>query len=311
MTSSQTLAVLATIVSAVFFVGGKVLLARYRMPWMELWRWSLVTSGVCGLICYAALGAPAVSWGLCLTAGCAGALAHIAANQAMSWGDATLLVPISGAKPIVLIPLLPLVLHREMPSDVTVACLVATLGVALTGLAPRRVHLHAPRPTAAFALMGFSLVLMGLSDVYGAKATEAAGPSLRYASIALWTATLGVIPGLTWVALAIREARRPAAERRAPPPNAVANRLRAVGLGVIFAVFIALLALAFTVAADPRLAVAEVSVVVAFRGVVAVLLVLALDRWFATGLEPLPWWVHALRLSGAVVLGVAVVLTYW
>jgi hypothetical protein len=44
--------------------------------------------------------------------------------------------------------------------------------------------------------------------------------------------------------------------------------------------------------------------------VVAVLVVLALDGFLRTGLEPLPRWVHALRLAGALVLGGAVMLAY-
>ena len=75
---------------------------------------------------------------------------------------------------------------------------------------------------------------------------------------------------------------------------------------MLFTAFIVALSLAIGLAADPALAVAEVNIVIAMRGVVAVLMVLALDRWMGMGLEPLPWWIHAIRMIGASVLAVAV-----
>ncbi len=293
---SVALAILATILSALFFVGGKLVMARYGMAWPSLWRWSLSATGACGLIAYLLLGAPALPWGWCIAAGVSGSVAHVCANQAMSWGDASLLVPISGAKPLILILLMPLLMGCSLPPGMVAACWLATVGIAIGGLAPRRVHHHSPHPGAAVALMAVACALMALSDVCGAKGMDQAGPSAKFAAIAIWNASMGLPPLLAWWPM-----------RRAETP---ANRLRALSLGVLFALFVAALALAFRFAPDPRLAVASVNVVVAFRGVVAVLMVLALDRFLATGLEPLPRWVHALRLTGAAVLGGAVVLAY-
>jgi hypothetical protein len=45
-------AVLGTILSAAFFVGNKVLMARYEMPWIEVWRWGLGCTSLCGLMVY-------------------------------------------------------------------------------------------------------------------------------------------------------------------------------------------------------------------------------------------------------------------
>ncbi len=293
---SFALALAATVFSALFFVGGKLLIARYHMSWLSLWRWSLLATGACGLAAYLALGAPALPWGWCIAAGVSGSLAHVCANQAMAWGDASLLVPISGAKPLILILLMPLLMGESLPPALVAACCLATVGIAIAGLAPRRVHHHAPHPGAAVALMSVACALMALSDVFGKLGMDGAGPGARLAAIAMWNASMGLPPLLAWWPLR--------------SPETSANRVRALALGVLFALFVATLALAFAYADDPRLAVASVNVVVAFRGVAAVLMVLALDRFMATGLEPLPRWVHALRLIGATVIGGAVVLAY-
>jgi len=48
-------AIAATVLSAAFFVGGKVVIAKHGMAWPALWRWTLMTTGVCGLIGWLAL----------------------------------------------------------------------------------------------------------------------------------------------------------------------------------------------------------------------------------------------------------------
>jgi drug/metabolite transporter (DMT)-like permease len=291
-----TFAIIATILSAAFFVGGKVVIARHGMAWQALWRWTLMTTGACGLIAWLALGAPALPWGWCLLAGLAGALAHVCANQALAWGDASVLVPVSGAKPLVMIPLVWLVFGTALPSGLIWACALATIGIALGGLGPVRRHRHAPHPRWGFSLMLSSIVLMTFSDLFGAKALVVAGPELRWATIAGWCMGLGVLPTLAWWTT--------------KRPEPLANIWRACGQGLLFTGFIAMLSLAIATGHDPGHAVAEVNIVIAFRGLVAVLLVLALDRWFATGLEPLPWWIHALRLGSAAVLAIAVIVAF-
>ncbi len=287
-----TFAIIATVLSAAFFVGGKVVIARHGMAWQALWRWTLMTTGACGLIGWLALGAPAVPWGWCLLAGVAGSLAHVCANQALAWGDASVLVPVSGAKPLVMIPLVWLVFGTALPPGLIWACALATIGIALGGLGPVRRHLHAPHPRWGFSLMLSSVVLMTFSDLFGAKALAVAGPELRWATIAGWCMGLGVLPALAWWTT--------------KRPEPLANIRRACMQGLLFTGFIAMLSLAIATGHDPGHAVAEVNIVIAFRGLVAVLMVLALDRWFATGLEPLPWWIHALRLGSASVLAGAV-----
>lgn len=286
------LAALATLLSAAFFVGGKVVLSRGQMTWPSLWAWTLLTTGGCGLVAWLGLGAPALPWGWCLAAGLAGALAHICANLALTWGDASLLVPVSGAKPLVLLALAPLFSGQPLPTALVQACWLATVGIALTGLAPRRIHHHARRPGIAFVLMMGAMTLMALSDLCGNEAMAQAGPAGRWAAMAGWNIALGILP-LGWLL-----ARR--------PRNARGPVLTACGLGVLFAVFIVTIASAFAAAPVPARAVAAVNVVVACRGVVAVLMVVALDRWLATGLEPIPRWVQAVRLAGAALLAAAV-----
>ena len=286
------LAALATLLSAAFFVGGKVVLSRGRMAWPSLWAWTLATTGGCGVVAWLGLGAPALPWGWCLAAGLAGALAHICANLALTWGDASLLVPVSGAKPLVLLALAPLFSGQPLPTALVHACWLATVGIALTGLAPRRIHHHARRPGTAFLLMMGAMTLMALSDLCGNEAMAQAGPTGRWAAMAGWNIALGILP-LAWLL-----GRR--------PRNARGPVLAACGLGVLFAVFIVAIASAFAAAPVPERAVAAVNVVVACRGVVAVLMVVALDRWLATGLEPIPRWVQAVRLVGAALLAAAV-----
>lgn len=302
------LAVAATILSAGFFVGGKVLIARHGMSWPALWRWTLVTTGALGTIGWLAQGAPMLPWGWCLLAGAAGSLAHVCTNQSLAWGDASVLVPVSGAKPLVMIPLLWLVFDKVMPPTLVYACGLATLGIALGGLGPVRRHVNAPHPRWGFALMLVSVVLMTLSDLFGAKALKVAGPDLCWPTIAGWCMSLGSIPLAACIIGWCRGRRFIPAQTAwaAGTPEPWANRLRAAGQGVLFTGFIVVLSLAFALAPDPALAVAEVNIVIAMRGVVAVLMVLALDRWLGMGLEPLPWWIHALRLLGASVLAVAV-----
>jgi drug/metabolite transporter (DMT)-like permease len=282
------------VLSAAFFVGGKVAIARHGMAWQSLWRYTLITTGVCGLVAWLALGAPALPWGWCLLAGAAGSLAHVCANQALAWGDASVLVPVSGAKPLVMVPLVLLVFGTPLPANLVWGCALATAGIALGGLGPVRRHRHAPHPRWGFSLMLGSVVLMTCSDLFGAKAMAVAGPELRWATIAGWCMGLGVIPLLAWWTTS--------------GTQSTANRLRACGQGLLFTAFIAMLALAIAFGDDPGAAVAQVNIVIAFRGVVAVLMVLALDRWLDAGLEPLPWWIHAFRLAGAAVLGGAVLV---
>jgi len=305
-----TFAILATVLSAGFFVGGKVLIAHHGMAWPTLWRWTLMTTGLLGTIGWLICGAPMLPWGWCLLAGAAGSLAHVCANQALAWGDASVLVPVSGAKPLVMIPLLWLVFDRMLPPTIAWACALATLGIALGGLGPVRRHLHAPHPRWGFALMLLSVVLMTLSDLWGTKAMQAAGPDLRWATIAGWCMSLGVIPvlvcGAGWfMGLGLIPPNRWWTTGK---PASFANRLRAMSQGVLFTSFIVMLSLAIVLSPDPALAVAEVNIVIALRGVVAVLMVLALDRWLGMGLEPLPWWIHVVRLLGAVVLAGAVMV---
>lgn len=306
-------AIAATILSAGFFVGGKVLIARHGMAWPSLWRWTLVTTGLLGTVGWLVQGAPMLPWGWCLLAGAAGSLAHICANQALAWGDASVLVPVSGAKPLVMIPLLWLVFGQVLPPDLIYACGLATLGIALGGLGPVRRHVNAPHPRWGFALMLLSVVLMTFSDLFGAKILVVAGPDMRWPAIAGWCMGLGSIPLLS--AVIISRPVRPLV-RSIPLPmwlipgksEPLANRMRAASQGVLFTAFIVTISLAFALAPDPALAVAQVNIVIALRGVVAVLMVLALDRWMGMGLEPLPWWIHALRLAGAAVLAGAVAL---
>lgn len=289
-------AIAATVFSAAFFVGGKVVIARHGMAWQALWRTTLLTTGFCGLLVWLALGAPMLPWHWCLLAGVTGSLAHVCANQALAWGDASVLVPVSGAKPLVMIPLVWLVFGTALPPGLMWACGLATLGIALGGLGPIRRHLHAPHPRWGFALMLASVVLMTLSDLFGAKALNEAGPELRWAVIAGWLMGLGFLPLLAWWIPRRREPR--------------VNHVRAVGQGLLFTGFIVVLSLALSTGGDPGLAVAEVNIVIAFRGLIAILMVLALDRWLATGLEPLPWWIHALRLGSAAVLAGAVAVAF-
>lgn len=291
-----TFAIIATVLSAAFFVGGKVAIARHGMAWPALWRWTLMTTGASGLIAWIALGAPALPWGWCLLAGIAGALAHVCANQALAWGDATVLVPVSGAKPLVMIPLVWLVFGTDLPAGLMWACGLATIGIALGGFGPVRRHINAPHPRFGFALMLGSVVLMTLSDLFGAKALEAAGPDLRWATIAGWCMGLGFLPLLAWWI------------PQRPEPRA--NQLRAIWQGLLFTGFIVVLSLALSTGSNPGLAVTEVNIVIAFRGLVAIVMVLALDRWLATGLEPLPRWIHAVRLLSALVLAGAVAVAF-
>jgi drug/metabolite transporter (DMT)-like permease len=255
-----------------------------------------MTTGACGLIGWLALGAPDVPWGWCLLAGAAGSLAHVCTNQALAWGDASVLVPVSGAKPLVMIPLVWLVFGTALPPGLMWACALATIGIALGGLGPVRRHINAPHPRFGFALMLLSVVLMTFSDLFGAKALTIAGPEHRWATIAAWCVGLGVIPTFAWWTT--------------KRPEPLANRVRAVYQGLLFTAFIVVLSLAFVTGADPGHAVTEVNIVIAFRGLVAILMVLALDRWLATALEPLPRWIHAVRLASAAVLAGAVAVAF-
>jgi len=296
-TATLALAMVVTLLSAIFFVGGKVVMARYSMPWTGLWAWTLIASAGCGLVAWLLLGAPPVMWHWCVMAGLAGALAHIAANLALSWGEASVLVPLSGAKPLVLLVLVPLISGQALPSSLLHASWLATCGIMLTSLSPRRVHRHALRPGVALVLMSVAVVLMALSDLCGRQGvaeTEAQGGH-RFAAIAMWNMGLGLLP------LAYLIAKRPSFPR--------AGVVASLGLGIIFSAFIATLAIAFAIAPDPAYAVASVNVVVATRGALAIVMVLAADRWLQLQLEPMPRWVHAMRFAGAVILVVAVALT--
>ena len=211
-------------------------MARYEIPWLSpggapsrppaFWDFW-----------YLALGAPPIPWRWCLAAGISGSLAHVASNQALSWGEASLLVPVSGAKPIALIALTPLLLARALPPGLAGACTMATAGIALSGIAPRRVHRHAPRPGLAFVLMGIATAMMAFSDVCGAAAVERAGHEHRLAVVALWLGFSGIPPLLTL----------PWARASLPRPNQV----RAVGLGVLYTVFVSSIALAFALRRIP------------------------------------------------------------
>jgi len=289
------LALAATVLSAGFFVACKLVISR-GLDWRDLWAWSLTTTGVCGLFAWLALGAPAVPWPWVVGAGLAGSLAHVCSNQALRWGDASLLVPVSGAKPVVVVALLPLFAGSTLPRELVLACCLATGGIALVGLAPRRTHAHAPRPGAAFLLMGGGMVLMALSDLFGMRLMHETAPGNRLGAIAAWNAMLGLVPGVAMLAW-----------RR--PPSLAAIR-SSMAIGIVFVAFIATLAGALATAPDPVRGVAEVNVVVAWRGLVAIGMVLALDRWLGTRLEPLPRHIHLLRAAGAAVLVLAVWLAY-
>lgn len=293
-------AFIAMLVSAVFFVGGKVVMARFSIPWVAYWRWSLGSASLLGLIGYVALGAPAVpGWQWCLFAGMVGSFAHVLANTALSWGEASLLIPVSGAKPVVLLAVVPLVTGVAVSGDLTWACLLATVGVMISGFAPRTVHRHAPRPTIAFFLMMLATACMATSDVFGKVGLDKAkgmDDLTRYGSIACWNMGLGILPLLSFAI----------PHWRSSPAARIAGGIQ----GAVFALYIVLMSVAFQLAKDPAQAVAAVNVVVSLRGVTAVLLIMAIDRWMKLGLEPVPRWVHGLRLAGAMVLVLAVALAY-
>jgi drug/metabolite transporter (DMT)-like permease len=291
-------AVLGTILSAAFFVGNKVLMARHEMPWIEVWRWGLGCTSLCGLIVYVALGMPSLPWMWLISAGLFGSIAHVAANKALSWGDASFLIPISGAKPL-LVALLPLVMGATLPSTIIYACLLSTFGIALSVMVPPRAHKHAPHPYWGFMVMWIAVVLMVGSDVCGAKAVETTGSQQRFAIISGWCLCMGIAPLFSLMLLGSNRHR-------------CSWRVRgsAMILGVVFAAFLGCLTVAFALAPNPALAVAEVNIVMAFRGLVSVLMVLALDRWLALALEPLPGWIHAVRLLGSLVLGGAVAIAF-
>jgi drug/metabolite transporter (DMT)-like permease len=296
-TITLALAIVVTLLSAIFFVGGKVVMARFSMPWTGVWVWTLLASAGCGLCAWMLMGAPSVMWQWCLLAGIAGALAHIGANLALSWGEASVLVPLSGAKPLVLLALVPLISGQALPVSLLHASWLATCGIMLTSLSPRRVHRHALRPGVALLLMSVAVVLMAVSDLcgrHGVAETEAHGGQ-RWAAIAAWNIGLGILP------IAYLLVKRPSFPR--------AGVVASLGLGVIFSGFIATLALAFAIAPDPANAVASVNVVVATRGALAILMVLVADHWLKLQLEPIPRWVHAMRFTGAIILVVAVALT--
>jgi drug/metabolite transporter (DMT)-like permease len=288
-------AVLATILSAAFFVGNKILMARYEMPWIEVWRWGLGATSLCGIVAYVLLGMPSLPWMWVIGAGVSGAFAHVLANKALSWGDASFLIPISGAKPL-LVALLPLVMGVTLPDTIIYACLLSTLGIALSVMIPPRAHKYAPHPYWGFFAMWISVVFMVGSDVCGAKAAEIVGQQQRFGIIAGWCICMGIAPMLS---LGSHRHR-----------CSWAVRGGAMLLGVVFAAFLGCMTIAFTLAPNSALAVAEVNIVMAFRGLVSVLMVLALDRWLALALEPLPRWIHAVRLIGSLVLGGAVVIAF-
>lgn len=288
------------LLSTVFFVGGKVVMTRHAMPWVAYWRWSLGTASLLGILAYLLLGVPSVpGWQWCLFAGMIGSLAHVFANTALSWGEASLLVPVSGAKPVMLLVITPLVTGATIGWDLGVACLLATAGVVIAGLTPRPRHRHAVRPTFALLLMIVATACMATSDVVGnVGLDQSRGATLREraGAIAVWNAGLGILPVLSFL-------RGGWSVPRSAIAAASAN-------GVVFALYILVIATAFQMAPDPKLAVPAVNVVISLRGVCAVLLVLAIDRWLRLGLEPVPRWVHALRLLGATVLVAAVALAY-
>jgi hypothetical protein len=296
---TAALAVLATVLSAAFFVGGKIVLARTGLPWQGLWACSLITSGVCGLIAWAILGLPTGGWQWALVAGICGAAAHVCANLALAWGEASLLVPVSGAKQIVLLVASPLMMGAALPGGVVVGSVLATISLAMCGITPRTTHRHAPHPGAAFLLMIAAACGMALSDLCGMRALDAAGPSGRWGAIALWNVGFALLPMLYLIARGIRGV----AADRVWPWRGVAH---AVAQGLLFSAFVIALAWAFVVAPDPDSAVASVNVIIAGRGLVGVVLVLALDRWLVLGLEPIPRWIHGVRLLSAVILVAAV-----
>ncbi len=292
-------AILATFLSAGFFVGNKVLMARYNMPWIEVWRWGLWATSACGFIAYMIMGMPALPWTWVIFAGLCGSLAHVAANKALSWGDASLLIPISGAKPLVLVGVIPLIMGQSLSDKIIYASLLATLGLALTGIVPPRPHKNAPHPYLAFLGMWIAVFFMVGSDVCAASAVknvDAQNTAAIAAVMAGWCMCMGIAPALSVVA-----------QRHKRPWQA---RFGAMGLGVVFACFLICMTTAFAVAPNPAIGVAEVNIVIAFRGMMSVLMVLALDRWMAMALEPLPKWVHGLRLIGTTVLGGAVALAF-
>jgi drug/metabolite transporter (DMT)-like permease len=264
------------------------------MPWIEVWRWGLWTTSACGAIIYLSLGMPTLPWFWVICAGLCGALAHVAANKALSWGDASLLIPISGAKPLVLVGMLPLFMGEVLPPQLMYACLLATFGIVLTSIVPSRTHKDSPHPYWGFGVMWIGVVFMVCSDLGGANAIKQLGNDHRIEVIAGWCMCMGIAPTLSLVA-----------HRHARPWPA---RFGAMGLGIVFAGFLACMTMAISLAPNPAIAVAEVNIVVAFRGLASVLIVLAIDRWLAMALEPLPRWVHALRLLGAGILGSAVAL---
>lgn len=293
-------AFVAMLTSTVFFVGGKVVMARTAIGWVAYWRWSLLSAGVLGLTAWLILGAPAIpGWQWLLCAGLIGSMAHVFANTALNWGEASLLVPVSGAKPVVLLLIIPLLFGVAVDPGLTWACVLATVGVAVAGLAPRKRHTHARHPTLAFLIMIVATACMALSDAVGKVGLDACRDSpahVRYGAIAIWNAGLGILPLLAFLL---------------PAPDIPMAARRGAGMqGGIFALYIVLLAFAFQVAPDRAQAVPAVNVVISLRGVAAVILVMALDRWLGMGLEPVPRWVHAVRLVGAVILVAAVVLAF-
>ncbi|GDY12229.1 hypothetical protein LBMAG53_11070 [Planctomycetota bacterium] len=291
-------AVAATVLSAAFFVAVKLAVVR-GVPWLALWAWSLTTTGLCGAALWLALGAPAVPWEWCLLSGLAGGAAHIASNLALRLGEASVLVPLSGAKPLVLIPLAPL-FGALLPPATLFACVLATAGLALVTLTPARTHANSPRPVTGILLMLVAMTMMSFSDLCGSVALAHAGPGGRWAVIGFWNLCLGIVPVLCLPVLGRYSG------------SVTIGQAMSAGLivGVIFAVFIAAIAMAFATAPDPTTAVTTVNVLIACRGAIAILMILALDQVHGRRLEPLPPWIHALRLAGALVLAGAVALAY-
>jgi drug/metabolite transporter (DMT)-like permease len=298
--SGLMVAVAAMLASTLFFVGGKMIMARFQIPWVAYWRWSLGAASLAGLVAWVVIGCPApIGWEWCLGAGMVGALAHVLANTALSLGEASLLVPVSGAKPVILLLLNPIATGAAVPPALRWACLLATVGVVVASLSPRREHRHARRPSLALFLMMGATACMALSDVIGnvglAHLREA-GTGSRAGAIAIWNMGLGVLPVLS---MAIPRWRISAGAAYASAGN-----------GLVFALYIVLLAAAFQLMSDPAQAVPLVNVVISLRGVCAVIVVMAVDRWLRMGLEPVPPWVHGLRLAGAVILVGAVALAF-